>query len=307
MQKKRWLFFGAGVLGSLYAAWFQEAGEDVTLVARGERYTAIQENGIVLQHFQTGKETRTQVKVVSSIPDDPFDVCVVFVQKTQLESALEVLKKAKEIKVFIFMHNTADGIGSLVETLGKERILMGHANAGGERVDQTVLYMTSQKMTLGELDGSNSERIQEITAVFEKAGFPVEISRDIDAWKKYHVALAMPFALAMERNDCCNFVMAENKEDVRLCLQGIREAFQVLKGIGIEAEPKKLGQVFWLPDWMLSPLFRKMLRTQIADIGMARHLRNAREEMQQLRVEFENLVEVTNSKTPALDELRKAQ
>ena len=35
MKKMRILFFGAGVLGSLYAARLHEAGTEVILVARG--------------------------------------------------------------------------------------------------------------------------------------------------------------------------------------------------------------------------------------------------------------------------------
>lgn len=38
MKKMKVLFFGAGVLGSLYAAKLHEAGTNVTLVARGSRY-----------------------------------------------------------------------------------------------------------------------------------------------------------------------------------------------------------------------------------------------------------------------------
>ncbi|WP_241080673.1 ketopantoate reductase family protein [Natranaerofaba carboxydovora] len=36
-KKMKVLFFGAGVLGSLYAAKMKEAGLDVTIVARGNR------------------------------------------------------------------------------------------------------------------------------------------------------------------------------------------------------------------------------------------------------------------------------
>ena len=49
----KFLFFGAGVLGSLYAAKLREAGMDVTLVARGSRYEDLKKHGVVLEGFKT--------------------------------------------------------------------------------------------------------------------------------------------------------------------------------------------------------------------------------------------------------------
>ncbi len=43
------LFYGAGVLGSLYAARLQEAGQEVSILARGQRLADIREHGIVLE------------------------------------------------------------------------------------------------------------------------------------------------------------------------------------------------------------------------------------------------------------------
>jgi len=42
------LFFGAGPLGSVYAHLLHEKGGDVTILARGERYDWLKENGLVI-------------------------------------------------------------------------------------------------------------------------------------------------------------------------------------------------------------------------------------------------------------------
>jgi hypothetical protein len=52
------LFFGAGVLGSVYAARLHEAGVDVTVLARGRRLADIREHGIVLEEFGPGSGPR---------------------------------------------------------------------------------------------------------------------------------------------------------------------------------------------------------------------------------------------------------
>ena len=299
------LIFGAGVLGSLYAARLKEAGEDVALVARGRRFQELKEKGVILEDFKTGKRTHTEVRVIEGMPrEEYFDVCVVLVQKTQVASALESLSQNSKIPAFIFMNNTAEGPQEMIDVLGKERVLMGHANAGGELEGPVVHYMIAEKMPLGELDGEISDRLNRLKEVFSKAGFPVELSKNIDSWKKYHVALAVPFAYAMYAEGVCNFKLAQNREMVRKCWRGIKEAFQVLKDLGFPPEPPKFKWVGYFPEFIVVPLFQRMLKSKIADIGMARHLRNAEEEMIGLSKEFWKLAENCERETPNLDELK---
>lgn len=61
------LVYGAGVLGSLYAARLQEAGHAVALLARGPRRADLQAHGIVLDDAQTGRRTTTYVRVVDAL------------------------------------------------------------------------------------------------------------------------------------------------------------------------------------------------------------------------------------------------
>ena len=61
------LVYGAGVLGSLYAARLQEAGQHVTVLARGQRLQDIHEHGIVLVDVLTGKTTTTHINLVEEL------------------------------------------------------------------------------------------------------------------------------------------------------------------------------------------------------------------------------------------------
>ncbi len=45
------LIYGAGNIGSLYAAKLKDAGHDVTILARGARLREIREHGILLAGF----------------------------------------------------------------------------------------------------------------------------------------------------------------------------------------------------------------------------------------------------------------
>ena len=306
MKKLKILFFGAGVLGSVYAAKMHEAGLDVTIVARGQRFEDIREHGIVLEQFNTNKQTITPVKVVDRMPrDEYFDVCVVPIQRTQVEAALPTLATNPHIPSFLFMHNTVEGFADLVEALGQDRVLIGHANLGGERNGHIIHYMQSQNMTMGELDGKETERLRQIAAAFKKAGFGVEFNKNMDAWKRYHMALGCPMVNAMYMAGSCNYRLSRNREALRKFIRGMRESFQVLKAHGYPVEPKKMRQLAALPDFLLLPLFKFVFGMKIMDIGGARHARNAREEMVQLSEEFLALADSAGIEVPTLRELHR--
>lgn len=304
MEKMKILFFGAGVLGSLYAAKLHEAGNDVAIVARGSRYEDIKKHGIVLEKFKSGNRISTPVRVLDHMPEEEyFDVCVVLVQKTQLESALTSLAVNSLIPTFLFMNNTAEGPQAMVDALGRGRVVMGHVNAGGERNGHVVEYIVAEKMTMGELDGKKSERLKHIANTFKKAGFPVVISKNIDSWKRYHVAIAAGLTGAIYMAGSCNYRLARSREGVRKCWYSMKEGFQALHALGFPMEPPKLRWAMLLPDFIIVSLLQRVLGSELFDIGGARHCRNAREEMRQLNEELFALVEKSGVETPTLKEL----
>lgn len=302
----KYLFFGAGVLGSVYAAKLHQAGADVTILARGQRYEDIKQHGIVLELFESDKPMSTPVKVVNQMPkDEYFDVCVVAIQRTHLKEALPVLKTNEKIPTFLFMHNTVNGFDSLTEALGADRVLIGHANLGGERVGHTVHYMTSQKMTFGELHGNETERLQQIAADFREAGFGVEFNENMDAWKRYHMALGAPLTNAMYMTGGCNYRLAKSKEALRKFVAGFKEGIEVLEELGYPIEPSGLRLMAKMPNFLLIPLFKWIFGMKIMDIGGARHARNAQEEMSQLSEEFLALADDAGKEVPTLRELHQ--
>src|SRR5450759_5887052 len=77
----KFLVYGAGVIGSVYAAYLWEAGFDVTLLARGQRAEALHKNGIVLENAATGQRTVSRVPVSEHLaPTDIYDVAIIAVR-----------------------------------------------------------------------------------------------------------------------------------------------------------------------------------------------------------------------------------
>ena len=54
----RILIYGAGVIGSLYAALFAEAGYDTSIYARGKRFEVLRNNGFENSESRKGASGR---------------------------------------------------------------------------------------------------------------------------------------------------------------------------------------------------------------------------------------------------------
>lgn len=306
--RPRILVFGAGVLGSLYAARLADAGHDVTLYARGRRYRDLVEHGVVLEDFASGTRTVSRLPIVEAVDGrEAFDVCIVLVRKTQLAGALGVLAGLGGVRAFLFMVNTAEGPEAMIDAVGLERVLLGFANAGGERDGHVVRFMVAEGkgVTLGELDGSESHRLRAVAAAFRDAGFGVSLSRRIDAWLRHHVALVGPLANALYAVGADAPALAADGATLRLGLRAVREALGVVRAAGFPYEPRALGALRWLPDVVLLGPLRRALRSPLLDIGGVRHAVAARDEMDALNEELFALARGVGRPTPAMAALRE--
>ncbi len=88
----RLLMYGTGVIGSLYAVKFSNAGYDVTVLARGKRLQSLKEHG--LQYKDGEKIKMAQVCVIDLLKDDDhYDFIFLPVQTKQAEIALKQMSK----------------------------------------------------------------------------------------------------------------------------------------------------------------------------------------------------------------------
>lgn len=241
----RILVFGAGVLGSLYAARLKQSGQDVTILARGQRLTDICEHGIVLEHALSGRREIVQMPAVDKLGDhDAYDLIIVLVRKDQADSVLPVIGAHHNTPNILFMVNNPSGYAEWVKAVGKSRLLLGFAGAGGTRVGNVVRYIVVsrflQATTVGELDGAATDRLAAIVRMFTEAGFPTVRTTNMEAWQKTHVAWVSPLANAIYMMDGDNRRLAGSPNAVRLVVQAVREGMQVLHALGVPVTPRKL-------------------------------------------------------------------
>lgn len=310
----RTLVFGAGPLGSFYAHLLDQAGKDVTILARGERYHFIKTNGLLLVDEIAGAIGASKVQVVDELKsDDAYDLVVVLIRKNKLPPVFHVLRTNANVKNILFMGNNALGFDQYLRHLPREKVLFGFPGAGGGIRENTVHYVDREKaggkrrpITIGEIDGKTKERTRIVKSLFETSGVPVDLAGDIDAWLKYHVALISPLANALYKHDCDNYALAKDKETMRAMVRAAKEGGRVLRALGYKKRyPFQFNLFYWLPEMLNVKAVQGLLESKFAEVGFALHARAARDEMKDLAVEFQSLIDETSVETPHIDKLRQ--
>lgn len=303
------LFFGAGVLGSLYAARLKESGHDVTVLARGQRLQDLQNYGVLYEDMRDGFRHCTKVNVIDHLdPQDAYDWVIVIVRRTQLASVLPALAANQCTPNVLFMCNNAAGPNEILEQLSSERVVLGFPGAGGVREDSLVRYTimprSAQPTTLGELDGRATLRLKELAQTLENAGFPTAICPNMDAWLKTHVALVSPVANAIYFADGDVRRLAHTRDGLVMMVRAIRENYRVLDRLKVPITPFKMRLLRWAPEPLLIALLQKSFDTPAAQLALEKHANQAREdEMAELAEEFKSLARQAGVATPVADQL----
>jgi len=309
----RTLFLGAGPLGSVYAHLLHETGGDVTVLARSERHAWIKENGLVLLNELTGQENSSRVKVVNELkPEDEYDLVIVLIRRNKLLPVFEILEASRGVKNVLFMGNNALGFDEYLKHLPVEKVLFGFPGAGGGIREQVVHYADREKpkgkrraVTIGEVDGRSRERTMAVKSLFESAGVPVDLTTEIDGWLKYHVALVSPLVGALYKHDCDNYRASKDKETLRALVRAAKEGGRVLRALGFrKRQPFEFNLFYWLPEYMSTMAVKGLLESKFAEVAFAMHARAARDEMEALSHEFQELTAETSVDTPNIDMLR---
>ena len=156
----RILVYGAGNMGCLYAAMLARSGQDVTILARGERYIALRVEGITLEHGVSGERTTTDVAVVDRLaPEDAYDLVLVVLPKPALATVLPILAANQHTPNVMFFGNNAGGPEPMIAALGRARVLLGFPGAAAIPHNGAIQYVITSRReqpTTSIQSGSNT-------------------------------------------------------------------------------------------------------------------------------------------------------
>ncbi len=320
------LFYGAGVIGSLYASELfsykdiiKECINDeedkyqiedktlveITILARGKRLEGIKKNGIIIDHYLQKKETIENVPVIETLEEeDVYDFIFVIMRKNQVLEILPNLQRNKS-KNIIFLGNNGTGIDDYQDLISKERIILGFPSAGGRREGPIIKSIHSEKgsITLGEINGEITPRLLLIKKIFEAANFPTILTDNIDAWLKYHIALVSPLANGIYYADGDNYRLAKDREGIKLVIRAIKEGFTVLKNLNIPICPDYVKKLERYPRFLQRFFLKKILGSEKGELALRDHAMAAIDEMRQIADEFQEIIKKSSVPTPSINKL----
>ena len=306
------LIYGAGPIGRWLALRMQQAGQDVTLLARGETYLALQDRGIEIVDGLTGERLAARPKLVDRLdPEDRYDLLVVAMQKSGRMAVCPILAQNEHLKNILFLGNDVSGFHQYLDHLTEDQVLLGFPGLGGGWDGADLVVMDREKpnahhgeIFIGELDGATRFRTFQIKDLFEAAGIEVRIEMDMDGWLKYHFAFMAPTAgvIFMKGGDLR--AVAADKEAIHLYCRACREAGNVLREVGSrKRQPPVFNLYYWLPRWLEPVVFGKLFGSRGAEVRFGLHARTVGPELLELAEEFAMIKRLAGMETPNLDTL----
>jgi len=301
-DKVKILIIGAGVNGSACATILHKSGIDVTLMARGQRYDDILNEGVIIENPLNGKRTVTAVPVVDRLdPDDIYDYIFVIMRKNQALELLPLLARNHSPSI-VFMGNTLAGPEEYTNALGKDRVLMGSVYAGGRREGKIIRAMVFNKVAVpfGEPDGTVTPRLTRLVATLNQGVSRAKISTCIVDNLITHASAIPPLGNLLIKHGCDSRAFAKSTDDLYLMVDAMRESHAVIQAVGYRIEPSSDRWQETIPRFLLVALFKALFSTKFGEVGAAYHASQAPDEMRHLSHELSALVEKSGLAVPAL-------
>lgn len=203
----RFAIMGAGAIGTWLGAALAEAGEDVTLIARGAHLQALRRDGARLS-TAAGEHTVRVRAVGDPAEAGSADVVIVAVKAHDLPAAGAsltpllgpdtVIVAAQNGVPYWYFHarpgpfeghrlEAVDPGGAVSAALAPRRVLGAVVYLGASILAPGVVAVRPENgLILGEPDGTTSARLERVAAALERAGFPVRRTPDIrtEVWTK---------------------------------------------------------------------------------------------------------------------------
>jgi len=171
---------GAGAMGGVYGGLIKRAGYDVTLVdARKDHVAAIKRDGLKVDGVR-GSHVIAVLAHTSHEGLPPADLAIIFTDANATREAARIAQALLKPEGFAMtLQNGIGNVEALVAELGKARVVAGVSmNSAANPEAGRSVYTNADMTSIGELDGDNSERINAVADMLNKAEIQTEIVAD---------------------------------------------------------------------------------------------------------------------------------
>ena len=288
----RILIYGAGVIGSLYAALLAEAGYDTSIYARGKRLEVLKNNGLLYKKNQD--LIKAETKILGEVSnDDIYDFVLLTVRENQLYEALTELKNNKS-NTIVTMVNSLDSYKKWEDIVGTGRILPAFPGAGGSInedgiLDASLTPRIIQPTTFAEISGNETKRTKQFSKILRHAHIPYQKVMDMHMWQLCHLALVVPIADAYYEADCPEKAGKEWKI-MRKTAGRMKRNFIFLRKQKGKLSPWKMNIFRFVPLPIMALMLAVVFESSFGDKFMYQHAVKAPDEMRELHKQFYDYV-----------------
>ncbi len=247
---------GAGAIGGMLGAKLALAGETVTFIDKNEAHAhAMRTQGLRLE-IDGGEVTAKDFTVTGDLAEaGEQDVVVIAVKAHQIPLLVPDIRKLFGPNTIVlsvqngvpwwyfFKHGgpfdgrrivAVDPSGAIDEAIERERIVGCIVYPAAEVTAPGVIHVVEgNRFSVGELDGSHSERVEALAAMLIRAGFKSYVLDDIrgEIWLKLWGNLSFNPISALTHQTLAG--MCRNPHTRELAASMMREAQQIGEKLGI--------------------------------------------------------------------------
>lgn len=183
---------GSGGVGGYYGVRLAQAGHDVVFVARGAHAEAMRRDGLRVES-ELGAAHLRPVHVIGDPRQDgpgPVDLVLVAVKLWDTEQAARAIQPMVGAATMVLsLQNGIDKDDEIAAVVGRRHVLGGVTYISVTVSAPGVVTHTgrTQRVVLGELDGSRSERAEAVGAALRSVGIDAEVTSDVRraTWEKF--------------------------------------------------------------------------------------------------------------------------
>lgn len=294
------LVYGSGVIGCYLAHVLCEAGNAVTLLARGQWKEQLQRNGLRIRHHLQRKTTLDHPRVIGSIEeDDAYDAVFAVMPYNKMRAILEPLAAVHSPIVVLVGNNMSPAVMQreiLERSVCEKQVLFGFQATAGKR-DHEKGMLVCERAGIGAMDIGglhslpDSDTKTKLETMFSGSRYKLHWQSDMEAYLICHLAAVLPICYLAY---ACNGDLTDSTGTQRkLMRMASREAYAMLKTQGIPILPEGDDQYYasGIKGMVMQFLYFGMAKWKTAgDLIACEHCRNAFEEMEMLDVDFEKVL-----------------
>jgi 2-dehydropantoate 2-reductase len=185
---KKIAIIGPGAMGCLFGTYLEKAGLEVTLLDHNpQRAARLNRTGIVVEGVYGRHKAHVNVETDAK-KVGPVDLVLVSVKAFCTQTAMQSHQALVDNATAVWsLQNGLGNIDALAEIVPCAQMLGGTTTLGANMLETGRIHHAGDgEIFVGELDGSDSERLSSLVETFRAAGLPVQISGNIKRvmWSK---------------------------------------------------------------------------------------------------------------------------